>query len=296
MNREQIMNREQKDKYIIELVKERRGELYFTHIYCDDYFYSKGCIDLERTFEKFYKDPIKNKYIEEYDGELGKKWFELGFIMPIMYYLTLKHYNLFDLCLKENIFDYVDINAKYNGSTILERSVNKGIPIMSLHISEEIDEYYDDLRNGYYFNNDEYGEYEDYEEYDINDEYLKFVVINFLKHPSYVHYYYNILDGYLYNHEINKDIVYIILSYHNLDEKINILAHLIMNLSIINPSIVRSNNTLIREFISFLDIECKYNLFILEEKIKLYIKEKYIPKYKKKIYIEEKIRMYISFK
>jgi hypothetical protein len=274
------MNREEKNKYIIELVKERRGEIYFEHLACYDsnYYCYKYYGTFDISFENFYEDPVNSEYIEEYYEPDSR---ECTVIIPIMYYLTLKYYNMFDLCLKENILDYID-NHEY----VLLEVLNTSIPLMI----KWKDEYNDDRYDGSY-------PYSQSKTYDIDNKHLKFVVNSFLEHSKIDINKKNVLgnnillnfpnnfndrkvadrclidielkDGMLIDDKSvddkleDNDILDIILKHLNIDdeEKTKLLIHFIEN------NIYRGVMNIIIRILKFLDCGCKHSIFYLEKTI-----------------------------
>jgi hypothetical protein len=240
------MNREEKDKYIIELVKEKKGKLYFKHIIDQDYIYNCCSTNFDITFENFYRDPINNSYIEEYYIMCPH---ECGLIMPILYYLTLKYYDLFGLCLKENILDYVD-----NCEFVLMDVLNMNIPLM-----KHIGCFYHDLRQDYKY----------YKTYDINNKHLKFVVKKFLEHSNCdVNKRHdsgkNILMSYFNSALEDNDIYDIIMKQLNIDneEKGRLLIYM-LDTYIQWSEKSEKKDKLSRRIFNFLDKEYKNSIFFL---------------------------------
>ena len=87
--------------------------------------------------------------------------------LPIIYYLMLEKYNLFDLCLECNVMNYIDINIdidckKQISYTPLMVFIQKNIPLISIVDGKLINEGHKD-----------------------NIEYTKHVVKNIINHPTY---------------------------------------------------------------------------------------------------------------
>jgi ankyrin repeat protein len=78
------MNREEKDLYIIDLIIQEKGEIYFS----DD-----------NDFQLFYDNPLTFEFKDTNN-------------QPIILYIIYTKYNLFQKCIDMNVFEHININSQ----------------------------------------------------------------------------------------------------------------------------------------------------------------------------------------